>query len=249
MPRVSTFNVEFGHNPDMAWAKMILRRFEVLEIDVQALNEVQDYFGELKALAEAEGHVLLGHGPDSRNALLLRKGRSHGEVGTIPGQVQHWYNPAGHEMTMAEPVVVRSGRATYVVIHAPVEAWVPHSGPGRVLEGPERRVAAYVDFTENLVEWGKQQEVPFLVLGDWNCTPETTGMHSPNWVRRMVGGSYFRPHQNTGHGEIDFGIEKGAAAMHEVHVIPPPRFGVPGEEGGAYSDHLQVVGDVGWPRH
>ncbi len=241
--RVSTMNVEFGHRPVDKWAAMILDRFETLKIDVFAIEEGQDYFAALKPLAEAKGHTLLGHGTNSRNALLVRKGHKVGPVGTVPGKVTTWFTPSGHTQSMAQPVVATVDGVTYVVIHAPVDAWVVGKG-GRTLTGPANRVQAYKDFTYNLVKFLGTVSGPVVVLGDWNATPDTKGTYSPLWVETQTKSAFARPNQTTGHGEIDFGIVRGASKIGKATVIPQTQFLVPGETGGSesgeHSDHMQV---------
>lgn len=243
---VSNFNAEFGHRPTDKWAEMILARLETKGVDVLAVEEAQDYFLDLKRLAEDRGHTLVGHGLNSRNALLVRKGLTVGPVGSVPGDVATWKTPHGTPQSMAEPVVALVGRITYVAIHAPVHAWVVAQG-GRRLAGPAARVQAYKDFTTNLVEFVNATPGRVVVLGDWNATPDTLGDYSPAWVAAKTGMDFIRPLASTGHGEIDFGLAK-PVKVTSVEVVPKDEFLVKhetgGSEGGQHSDHLQVIAQV-----
>jgi lysozyme len=245
--RVGEYNAEFGHRPVRDWAAQIVSRLELQKLDVLAIEEAQDYFGALKTLAEARGHTLIGHGANSRNALLVRKGLQAKYVGTIPGDVTTWFNPHGHKMSMAEPVVASVDGVTYVVIHAPVDAWEAKPG-GRTLTGPALRVQAYKDFTTNLVAFLEDTPGPVTVLGDWNASPTTAGKFSPAWVASQTHASFFRPEATTGHGEIDFGIVRGASKVSKPVVVPHKTFAVKGETGGSedgsHSDHMEIYGPI-----
>jgi len=247
---ISTFNAEFGHRPTAKWAAMIVERLETKGVDVLAIEEAQDYVPDLMRLAKEHGHTLVGHGRNSRNALLVRSGLKVEPLGTVPGDVATWMTPDGRPQSMAEPVVAKVGRITYVVIHAPVHAWVVAKG-GRSLSGPDRRVQAYKDFTTNLVSFIQDTPGRVVVLGDWNATPDTVGQFSPQWVAAKTGSVFVRPNASSGHGEIDFGIVKPAVKVASVEVVPRDEFLVKhetgGSEGGTHSDHLQVIASVRFP--
>lgn len=234
--RVSTFNVEYGHKPVDAWAKMILDHFETNKIEVMAIDESEDYFQALKKIAEAKGHRLLGNSPTSRIAILVRRGLTVTSTTTVPGNVTTWKMPNGGTGSMAHPVVAKINGVNYVAIHAPVQAWVPNGHGGHHLAGPPERVQAYKDFTANLVRFVNALSGPVVVLGDWNCPPGPLGAYSPDSVRAQIGAIFARPFKNTGHGEIDFGIVRGAH-VSGVTVVPQPAV-------GDHSDHMQVYFDL-----
>jgi GH25 family lysozyme M1 (1,4-beta-N-acetylmuramidase) len=246
--RVGSYNAEFGHRPVKAWAEQIIARLETQKLDVLAVDEAQDYFDVLKTLAEAKGHTVVGSGKGSRNALVVRKGLSVSNVRTVPGDVTTWFNPHGHPMSMPRPVVADIDGVTYVVIHAPVDAWEAHPHGGRTLTGPELRVQAYKDFTTNLVAFFAATPGPVTVLGDWNASPVTVGKFSPSWVADQVDARFFRPFASTGHGEIDFGITRGASTITKPVVVPHADFAVKGETGGSedgsHSDHMEIYGVI-----
>lgn len=253
--RVGTFNAEFGHKPVADWAKMIMARFEAQHLDVLAVEECQDYYLALEKLAKAAGHSLYGTGKDhnahgSRNAILVRKGLASKQAPTVPGDVTTWTTPTGHPQSMPRPVVVDVEGVLYACIHGPVTAWIPKKGTNRVLEGPAHRVQAYKDFTTNLLAWMKAHP-EVCVLGDWNASPATVGTYSPNWVRSGAGATFLRPNKSTGHGEIDFGIVKGATKVSPAVVVPHSAFLVPTATAKApnpsHSDHMEVFADVEWP--
>lgn len=250
--RTGTYNAEFGHRPVKAWAKMILARFEGEKMDVLSINECQDYFAALKTLAEAKGHVLVGNGTNSRNALLVRKGLKVSGTGLMPTKVKvtTWFAPNGDAQSMAAAIKAKVDGVTYVSQHAPVQAWVAHPN-GRHLDGPARRVQAYKDHTTNLVAFAEETKGPVHILGDWNAAPNTDGQYSPDWVRSQIHAVFFRPEASTGHGEIDFGIVRGATKVRKPEVIPHSKYLVPEATAKPpnpdHSDHLQIVGNTRFP--
>jgi hypothetical protein len=249
---VGTFNAEFGHKPVADWAKMVLARFEAQHLDVLAVEEAQDYTHEITKLATAAGHQVFGHGTESRNLLIVRKGLAAVKHASVQGQQDSWFTPTGHKQTMPVPVVVNVEGVLYVAIHGPVTAWVPNSKVkgGRSLTGPANRVEAYKDFARNLVAFIKAHP-QVCVLGDWNAAPGNVGEFSPAWIVAQTGSKFLRPGKSTGHGEIDFGIVRGASRISPAVVVPHSAFPVPTATAKAphpgHSDHMEVFGDLEWP--
>lgn len=236
--RVGLFNVEFGH-PVKAHAAMILERFERERLDVLALEEVQDYTAELARIAAPAGHrVLVIHGRRGCDhvALLVRAGAAVGKVWTFTAG-RPYYRVGGGLMAPTQPLAAVVDGITYVVVHAPVHAWVAHNGR-HTWTGPARRRGAYAFYMTRLARlFDRHHGAPVAVLGDWNATPATTsGTYSPGWLCRRTGARYARPEANTGHGEIDFGIVRG---------VVPTGFRVrPDVAGLPRSDHKLVVGTL-----
>lgn len=235
--RIGTYNVEFGH-PPKTHAKMILTRFERQSLDVLALVEVQDYVEELKKLVEPEGHRLVvihnKRGSD-HVAFLIRKGCSITKHWTFRAGLPY-FRQGGGLMAPTQPLAVEVDGVLYVVIHAPVQAWVA-TPKGRKFSGPMRRRGAYAYFINRLAKLARRHSNrPLCILGDWNCTPDTHGKYSPNDLRLRVHGHFLHPKKSTGHGEIDFAIIRDLKGSG-CHVIPDS-INLP------HSDHKLVVATV-----
>lgn len=234
---VGTYNVEFGH-PPKRHAEMILTRFENQMLNVLALVEVQDYVKDLQKLIKPLGHKLIViHGTRGSDhvALLVRKGAAVGKHWTFRAGLPY-FRTGGGLMAPTQPLAVVVDGILYVVVHAPVEAWVatPH---GRKFAGPILRRGAYRYFINRLAKLARLHPTkPICMLGDWNCPPDVNGRYSPNGLRTTIGGKFLRPEKSTGHGEIDFAIIRKLVGQG-CHIVP-------NKSTLPHSDHKLVVGVV-----
>lgn len=241
--RAATYNVEFGHAPS-PHARMIMDRFEHEQIDILAMQEVNDYLPALKKICKPHQLIYSRKGRGANHvAFLIRDGIKTGDGIKIG---KHWSFRAGvwykstdgHPMAPARPLAVRAAGATFLTLHAPVHAWV--AGPhGHTFTGPRLRRIAYQTFIARLrlFVW-RNRKTPIVMLGDWNATPppNTMGAWSPAYLASSIGGRFVRPFASTGHGEIDYAITRGMDSLGcHVRVAPPnlPR-----------SDHSLVVADL-----
>lgn len=233
MTVVGGYNVEIGHDHE-AWAHMIIRRFREEDLEVLALNEISEYAHALESLLPDSMRLLWIKTPiNSRNAaLLVRKNLSVGRVRSIDMPATY-YAPDGSLRRSSNPLVAVVDDVMYVVVHLPVGAWMLRRS-GWHWVGPLRRRIAYRRYILrllSLIRAHPRQKI--VIIGDWNATPETVGRWSPNWLRREAGAHFIRPHENTGHGEIDFAIVRHVEGHLSVrHHRPEP------------SDHFMIAGRV-----
>lgn len=228
--RIGQYNAEFGH-PKAAHATMIWWRFQHLQLDALCVEEAGDYVAELVKQCPKGAQVIHRHprrGADQQ-IVLVREGVKVNGVYSFKAGLPYG-TIRGGTMFPESPLMVRlDNRLTLVARHAAVAAWVAGKG-GRHWVGAIGRRLAYAASQRRLLTMFKNHlGKPVLVMGDWNATPATRGLYSPDWLRLKVGGVWVRPHRNTGHGEIDFGIGTHIT-VHECKVDPNPG-GMP------HSDH------------
>lgn len=230
--RVGTYNVEPGHRPVERHAAMIEDRFDAERLDVLALQEASDYVREL---ARTTKHRLLWV-PGAENvkchALLVKKDARVEGIRSIDTPATY-YATNGARRRSSCPLVAHVDGVMYVVIHAPVGAWTA-GRHGRHFYGPLRRRLAYRAYVRRLLHvFAAHPDVHIVVLGDWNAAPDTRGLWSPDWLRRKGKAAFIRPHESTGHGEIDFAIVRRVTGFLNVrHTSPEP------------SDHRLVAGQM-----
>lgn len=217
-------NAQYGHAP-RAHAEKILRVFDDEKLDILLITESRDYNHDLSRLAQANGYKLIVHrvrkGSDQVTALVrdpLRVNRSKVFRAGTP-----YFRAGGGTMAAPQPLAVRYKGTWFVGVHAPVQAWVA-TRTGRKWIGPLLRRVSYAAFANRLVNFARNHPGPLVMLGDWNATPETGGRYSPNWIREQINGTFARPFESTGHGEIDFGIKRHLKLNGKVEAYFPKNF-------------------------
>lgn len=228
------WNVEYGHDP-VSHATRILYWFEQQDIDVLCITEGRDYLPALRNLCHNRGHQMCsdhGNRPGSDQCfIIVKQGIRVDRVWSIVAG-NGWNRVGGGKMQPMQPLCVEiEGKRIFISAHAPVGAWVVRPR-GRAWVGAKMRRLAYRGFTVRLAKvFNTHPKHSVTCWADWNASPTTRGMWSPNWLREQVKGVFMRPHQNTGHGEIDFAITDDEKASRVVAENPP---GWPG-------DHLCVI--------
>lgn len=233
--KVGWYNVQDGH-PAAAHAQMILRRFEDEHLDALALSEMHDYNHHVVKLAKEAGHRLVykttaKHPAGDNVAILVRKGVKVGRHWSFKAGTPY-HAPGGGLRRAQHMLVCEVDDIPVCTVHAPVHAWTT-TKRGRIWGGPLLRRIAYRRFVKRLRSFARRHPGPLILPGDWNANPTTDGAYSPDWLRREIGGQFARPHQSTGHGEIDFAIVRGLHVT-DCRVLPNPK-GLP------HSDHRLVV--------
>lgn len=222
--RVGALNAQYGH-PQVEHSKKIIRIFDDESLDILLITESRDYNNELATLARKKGYRLLVHktqkGSDQCTA-LVRNPEKVGRSFTFQAG-RGWFRRGGGAMAPMQPIAVRYENAWYVGVHAPVQAWVA-TRVGRKFIGPILRRTAYRGFMRRLRAFARRRQGPLVFIGDWNATPDNRGKYSPNWLREQIHGTYARPYESTGHGEIDFGIKRGMELKSKVAAYYPRDF-------------------------
>lgn len=212
MTRSGTLNAEYGHAPEKH-ARKIVREFDRIPLEVLCLNESRDYNRVLTRMARRRGYRLVvrrtQQGSDQCTA-LVRDPEKLGAAWTFeagPG----WARAGGGRMAPMQPLAFWYDGVLYVSLHAPVAAWEPGAVRGiRKWRGGIQRRLAYRAFMRRLVLFAERHpDVPIVMWGDWNATPQTRGPWSPRWLARKIGGRIVSAGVDTGHGEIDFAIVRG----------------------------------------
>lgn len=234
---VGTYNVEYGH-PVAPHVKMILEDARRYNLDVLALQEIQDYQHALRQQAPAAGYRFYGlaHGGSRDGFLVATRDRvsawGHFETGGW------WWQSPGHRVTTATTIWIIVNGVEYDTVHAPVHAWTP-CGPcagGRAFAGPAPRRDAYSVFVHDEIRHAWHRHTPLVLLGDWNSSPGARGPASPNHLRLMIHGRFIATGHSTGHGEIDFAIATHGIAPTSAYTRPNLRV--------AHSDHLLVTAEL-----
>jgi hypothetical protein len=202
------FNMERGH-PPAAHAKRTVEIFCEEGFDVLCLSECHDYLPHLIKEAQDAGVVLLYKDEkrgDDQNTILVKPEREVGDVWSFEAG-SGWFTKSGAKHVPMQPLAAVIDGVLYISGHAPVTAWVVSGKFGRRFVGPVLRRLAYQGFVRRLRRvYRHHTHRPVVAWCDWNATPDTRGLWSPNWLRRKVAGRFIRPAVSTGHGEIDFAV-------------------------------------------
>lgn len=221
--RVGTLNAQYGHNPE-DHAEKILDLFEEHDLDVLCLQESKDYVYDFMWQAEVRGHTFLVSDSKKRGAdqctILVREGL---DVEKFRGfrAGTGWPMEGGGWRAPMRPLGAKVNGVWYVSLHAPVGAWMPGEMRGRRFVGGALRRAAYVGFVVRLRKFFRQHK-RVVMLGDWNCTPDSKGRWSPRWLVSQVKAQIRRPWVGTGHGEIDFAIAHNVVLLPGAETYPGP---------------------------
>jgi hypothetical protein len=222
--RVGALNAQYGHAP-RAHAEKIIRIFDDEKLDILLITESRDYNIELSDIARDHGYKLVVHrvrrGSDQCTALV----RDNNKVKTSRSfrAGRGYFRANGGTMAPMQPIAVKYAGTWFVGVHAPVQAWVA-TASGRKWIGPLLRRVAYRGFAIKLVQFAKNHPGPIVLIGDWNAAPNTQGKYSPDWIKDQIRGSFIRPFESTGHGEIDFAIRRGVRQRGNMRAYFPKNF-------------------------
>ena len=202
--RGATWNVERGRRP-AAVRRALANRVLVHRLDFVLLQELSGYVGYLTR-HPIKGYTLVA--PDRANAVLVRDGITAEHARNDDMSDAGWFTHTGRPHPGASgTVVLLGGWLRTVSVHGPVSVSWPKGTP----RGPSRRVAAYLDHTDWLVDYvakgrARHPHLSHLLGGDWNARTWEHGPGTPADLAKRAHLQLVEPakREGPGHNGIDY---------------------------------------------